>query len=117
MPIFEHFTLDEFACKCGCGTNKIRPTFIHRLDVLRSRCGFPLVITSGYRCKDHPVEAAKEKPGRHNSGSAADIKVASGNQRYILQKHAYAMNFRGIGPAKGFVHVDDRPTTPVSWVY
>jgi hypothetical protein len=30
---------------------------------------------------------------------------------------ALKMNFGGIGVAKGFVHVDDRKTTPVMWTY
>ena len=115
--MFRYFTIAEFACKCGCGTNNIKHTFIHRLDELRERCGFPFHITSGYRCEDHPAEASKDKPGQHHEGLAADIQVSNGHQRYLIQKHAYAMGFSGIGPAKSFVHIDDRGSLGVSWVY
>ena len=115
--MFKHFSLDEFACNCGCGTNEIKPTFVHRLDQLREYCGFVFIVTSGYRCPNHPVEAAKDKPGQHTEGLAADIAVSDGRQRYLIQKFAYRMGFSGIGPAKEFVHIDDRGGIGVSWVY
>lgn len=114
---FKHFTIDEFECKCGCGQNAIKRTFVHRLDQLRELAGFPFVINSGYRCADHPAEAAKDTPGQHTAGLAADIAVSDGRQRYLIQKFAYRMGFAGIGPAKEFVHIDDRGGIGVSWVY
>ena len=30
------------------------------VDELRDRCGFPFVITSGYRSPQHPIEAKKD---------------------------------------------------------
>jgi uncharacterized protein YcbK (DUF882 family) len=73
-----------------------------KLDLLRARCGFPFVITSGYRSEDHPIEAKKEKAGTHAQGIAADIKVRD-------------------GVASSFVHVDirdlDGNESPVMWTY
>ena len=51
---FKYFTLEEFACK-HTGENNIDPTFVRRLDELRAVCGFPFVITSGYRDPSHPT--------------------------------------------------------------
>ena len=114
---FRYFTLDEFACRCGCGTNKIKPTFVHRLDILREMCGFPFVVVSGYRCPDHPIEAKKPGgPGQHSKGHAADIRVNNGKERYMIQKGAYGMNFGGIGPHQKYVHIDERQDK-VAWVY
>jgi zinc D-Ala-D-Ala carboxypeptidase len=69
----KYFTLDEFNCQVT-GENKMEPEFLQKLDRLRAECGFPFVITSGYRHPiEHPIEAAKEVPGTHAQGIAADI--------------------------------------------
>ena len=60
MSKLRYFNEMEFVCK-HCGRVNMSPTFLYRLDELRHRCGFPFVITSGYRCKDHPIEAKKPK--------------------------------------------------------
>jgi len=114
--MYRFFDENEFACSC-CGENHIRPSFVSRLDRLREVCGFPFVITSGWRCRNHPSEAVKEKPGMHHDGCAADIQVADGTQRRKLVQEALRMGFDGVGVADGFVHVDDRKTTPVLWTY
>ena len=93
------------------------PDFVHRLDQLREVCGFPFVITSGFRSPSHPVEAAKEIPGTHSQGIAVDIKVDNGLQRRKLVEEALKMSFNGIGVAKSFVHIDDRASTAVLWAY
>ena len=42
------------------------PDFLQKLDALREVCGFPFIITSGYRSPNHSIEAAKAKPGTHS---------------------------------------------------
>jgi uncharacterized protein YcbK (DUF882 family) len=95
----------------------MNPDFVHRLDQLREVCGFPFIITSGFRDPSHPVEAAKEVPGTHSQGIAVDIKVNNGFQRRKLVQEALKMGFNGIGVAKSFVHIDDRDSTAVLWAY
>lgn len=117
MSEWKYFRREEFACK-HTGENKIKDRFITRLDELRELCGFPFVITSGYRSPEHPEEASKPNgPGTHSKGIAADIKVTNGVERRIIIDAALEMEFHGIGVAKGFVHVDDRTDTPVIWTY
>ena len=111
-----YFTLDEFSCS-HTGENAMDPDFLVKLDNLRHACGFPFVITSGYRSPSHPIEARKSSPGSHSQGIAADIKITSGQQRYRVVTEALKLGFTGIGVAKGFVHVDTRTTTPVMWTY
>ena len=113
---FKFFTRDEFNCQ-ETGENGMQDEFIHALDALRSECGFPFKITSGYRSLKHSIEAKKSKPGTHAQGIAADIAVADGNQRYLVVKNAMALGFSGVGVAKSFVHVDTRLGVPVVWVY
>jgi|TARA_R110002012_G_scaffold179151_1_gene344682 uncharacterized protein YcbK (DUF882 family) len=115
--MYKYFSRDEFACQVT-GENEIEDELILALDELREACGFPFVITSGYRSPQHPIELGKIKPGTHAQGIAADIAVSSGIQRHTIVKKAIELGFSGIGVANGFVHVDVRPTdVPVMWTY
>ena len=111
-----YFTVAEFNCQ-HTGNNEMKPEFLEKLDQLRHVCAFPFVITSGYRDPSHPIEAAKEIPGTHANGIAADIRVVSSNKRFRLVKEALALGFTGIGVADTFVHLDTRGTPPVMWTY
>ena len=114
---FRYFTREEFACQ-ETGENEIKDEFIERLDALRDACGFPFVITSGYRSPRHSLEAKKPNgPGRHAAGDASDIAVVSGSQRFVIVDNAIKLGFNGIGVAKGFIHVDTRDTARVIWTY
>lgn len=110
-----YFKLKDFNCT-HTGKNEMQPEFLEKLIQLREVCGFPFVITSGYRDATHPSEATKVKPGTHNQGIACDIR-ANGVQAFIIMKHAFALGFTGIARGSTFVHVDTRTTTPVVWTY
>ena len=84
----KYFKIEEFDCK-HTGKNEMVPEFLEKIDHLRDECGFPFVVTSGYRDKTHPVEAAKKAAGVHSQGIACDIKVNTGYQRYVLLKKAF----------------------------
>lgn len=117
----KYFYREEFACQYT-GENEIKDKFIERLDKLREACGFPFIITSGYRSPSHPIEAKKKVAGQHSKGNAADIKVSDGLQRYKLVAQAIALGFTGIGVASSFIHVDTRDLHddglgPVMWTY
>ena len=124
MSEWKNFRLEEFACK-HCGENKIEHELIDKLQSLREDLGFPFVITSGYRCSEHPVERKKSKPGTHNLGIAVDIGC-SHKQALQIVSAAEGYGFTGIGVnQKGngrFIHLDigkatdDRPR-PHIWSY
>lgn len=90
-----YFAISEFDCK-HTGKNEMRESFLKKLDALREACNFPFVITSGYRDITHPAEAKKEKGGTHTQGIAADIRVNSGAQAYIIMREAFKLGFTGI---------------------
>ena len=116
MTEFKFFKINDFDCQ-ETGNNEMDVQFIHSLDQLRAACGFPFYITSGYRDpKGHSIEKAKQNPGTHAQGIAADIAVQGGTQRRAIVNHALAMGM-SVGVAKTFVHVDIRKTTPVLWCY
>ena len=95
----------------------MEPEFMEKVDELRDRCGFPFVITSGFRSPTHPIEAKKDVPGTHSQGIAADIKITNSAQRYSIIREALKLGFSGIGVAGDFVHVDTRGSVPVIWTY
>ena len=111
-----YFAVAEFNCQYT-GNNEMKPEFLEKLDQLRHVCAFPFVITSGYRDPSHPIEAAKEIPGRHAQGIAADIQILDSKSRYKIIKEAMKLGFTGIGVADTFVHLDTRGTPPVMWTY
>jgi zinc D-Ala-D-Ala carboxypeptidase len=101
--------------------------FLDALQFLRTRLGRVMPVTSGYRCAEHPIEAAKAQPGAHAQGKAADIRCKSGTYGYELIEKSIGL-FTGIGislsPGKAqYIHLDCiRPgeghwTRPVMWSY
>ena len=115
--MFKYFKIEDFDCQ-ETGNNEMVEEFIHRLDELREACGFPFIVTSGYRDpKGHPIEKRKARPGTHAQGIAADIRVSGGAQRRKVGEKAIELGFNGIVVAKTFVHVDIRQTAPVMWSY
>ena len=113
---FRYFKMEDFACS-ETGENGIREDFVFQLDDLRAECGFPFVVTSGYRSRDHSIEKTKKVGGQHTRGNAADIQVTNGLQRMAIVSKALDRGFTGIGVAKSFVHLDTRDSEPVMWTY
>ena len=111
-----HFDISEFDCT-HTGKNEMDAKFLGLIDELRTACQFPFTITSGFRDTTHPNESSKSVGGTHSQGIAADIAVTGGVQRLRIVQEALRLGFRGIGVAKGFVHVDTRQTVPVLWCY
>lgn len=111
---YPNFSEKEFKCS-HCGQCHMKESFLDRLQAFRTAYGKPMRITSGYRCPQHPIEAAKEKPGAHASGQAADVGC-SGQEAYTIMKLAFELGFTGIGVSqKGstrFVHLDDIQEAP-----
>tara|TARA_R110002012_G_scaffold221506_1_gene393036 strand:+ start:1422 stop:1763 length:342 start_codon:yes stop_codon:yes gene_type:complete len=111
-----YFKLEDFNCR-ETGKNEMSEEFLEKLDDLRHVCGFPFIITSGYRDPTHSIEARKAKAGTHARGIASDIQINNGNEAYQIIKNAQSMGFNGIGVAKSFIHVDIREGMPVIWSY
>ena len=120
-----YFSHDEIKCKCGCEQAPMDQEFMDKLNYLRSAYNKPMIVSSGYRCPNHPIEAKKEKPGAHASGKAIDIAV-SGADAVRLLYFALEFGFTGIGiQQKGsgrFIHLDictadDGFPRPTIWSY
>ncbi len=120
--MFKYFTELELRCTC-CQKDGINLEFMEKIENLREALSFPFIVTSGYRCPEHPIEAVKASVGAHTTGRAIDISVR-GEEAYRLIKGALNIGFKGIGVnQKGdsrFVHIDDiqnSPERPRPWVW
>ena len=80
------------------------------LSLLRERCDFPFIITSGFRCLKHEIEVAKPPGARHaHTRAASDIYCVDSHRRGEIYRHAIALGFLGIYHKENFVHVDRLP--------
>ena len=124
---WENFTRDEFVCQCGdCDENNIQDRFIDVLQDIRTAYGEPLVVTSGYRCANHPVERVKARPGTHNMGLAADVAISSGDAFRLIQVAMAHPDITGLGVNQRnngrFIHLDivenqEGIIRPIVWSY
>lgn len=108
---YKHFSEEEMKCKCGCG-GLPKHSFMVKLDELREGLGFPLIVSSGFRCPFYNLAvSATGLTGPHTTGLAADI-VIFGNRALKLIVAAVVMGMTGIGvKQKGshssrFIHLD-----------
>lgn len=112
----KNFSEREFACK-HCGKNGVTDKGAEMLQELRDLWGKPLILTSAYRCEDHPVEAKKARGGQHTHGHAFDIKCTPAEMVDLIIL-ARKVGFKGFGFHKSFLHVDAREQDRVSgWFY
>ncbi|WKD48969.1 D-Ala-D-Ala carboxypeptidase family metallohydrolase [Microbulbifer spongiae] len=120
-----YFSKAELSCRC-CGKLHFSNDTLRRLIKVRERFNKPMVITSGYRCRDHCASIGFTMT--HTTGQAVDVSVALG-YAYELLGIALEEGFTGIGvKQKGahkgrFLHLDDleslpgERTRPTVWSY
>lgn len=92
-----------------------------RLVKLREHVGFPLPLSSGFRCARHNKDERGAEGSLHLTGEAVDIKI-SRDQAYKIVEAARKFGFKGVGVSqKGnnrFVHLDTRDKADMSfWSY
>lgn len=124
---WENFSYKELKCKCGkCGSNgaEMNREFMDALQRLREKFGKPLVISSAYRCKNHPVERNKTTIGAHVMGVAVDIAILGTDAVELLQLAMQDPVFKGFGVsqkgASRFIHLDSgggNLPRPMIWSY
>lgn len=80
-----------------------------KLNEIEVMTGLDLTINSAYRRADHPIEAAKLRPGEHTEGNAVDIACDAVSCYKIVQA-AFTLGINRIGIKRpsggtGFVHL------------
>lgn len=132
--VSEHFTLHELSCT-HCGVMPYGSGALDRLESLRMRYGFPMIVSSGHRCPEHPIEKNKPHgPGPHsvieNDNVTLDVKCY-GKRSFWLVECALNEGYTGIGinqklgsaPSDRFIHIDRAPELlphrprPLIWSY
>ncbi len=112
----------DFDCKCGkCGlkSSQMSLSFIEKFTMAELISQTDFVITSGIRCPEYNKKVGGSETSSHLTGDAADIKVITSRQRYIIVKALLQSGFKRIGIGKTFIHVDDDPAKPkkLIWLY
>lgn len=93
---YKNFSKHEFDCN-HTGKNEMKPEFLAVLQQIRNVWGKPMVINSGYRHWTHPIERAKENPGEHSLGLAADIGIRGLSNVLTLANIAELHGIKRIG--------------------
>lgn len=117
---YPNFSPHEFACP-HCGVAKMDDQFMFKLQNLRTALGFPLTITSGYRCPTY--NDSKGYGPAHPTGMAADISIMGSNAWELLG--ALDGKFNGVGIKQTgsgrFIHLDTlepfMTDAPRPWVW
>ena len=114
----ENFKYTELECPC-CKRNKTTDKFMKKLQEIRDHYGKPMVVRSGYRCKQHNLEAGGVANSVHLDGNAADIEILDGANRFNFIQVCIALGIKRIGLHKQFIHIDiaDNRPSPQVWFY
>jgi len=132
MQLSPHFTTGEFACRDGCGfgtrPGDVSEELLRHLEAMRCLADRPLYVVSGARCVTHNAAVGGVRSSAHTRGTATDLAVSGARDRIelilahvltvatqtalinpALARELYRSILeieRGLGIAKGFVHVD-----------
>ena len=120
--ITPNFSVNEMACKCGCGRHEMDGEFMRMLKTLRDKMQSPLKVSFGFRCEDHnQMVSTTGRNGPHTLAKATDILI-SGERAMVLFEKARQIGFSGIGLSQRgpyqdrFVHLDTKPRKAL-WSY
>ena len=110
--VTEHFMFSDFICPC-CDMLKLVPVFyrhVRLLERMRRELGFPIVVTSGYRCRKHNMKVGGSPRSWHLL-FATDIRPEDSDPEKLkgLYAKAIELRFGGIGQYEAHLHLDLRP--------
>jgi uncharacterized protein YcbK (DUF882 family) len=114
-----YFSKSELMCN-HCQECEFNDETLERLNELRVEYGKPILISSGYRCKEY--NNLRGFTQTHASGQAVDIACDRGDAYKIL-KIALNLGFTGVGIKQSgegrFIHLDDlkEGLRPTIWSY
>lgn len=104
MSVGKHFKLSDFTCKCGCNQVMYTPSLVHKLDDMADHFKRDVIVTSGYRCKQHNKFVGGVKDSTHLTGQAVDFVVRGVSPAKVVQ---YLADYDGgVGLYERHVHID-----------
>ena len=104
----------------GKTTHGLQPEMLEFIKKMEDMIGRELYLTSAYRSPEHPIEAAKKRPGEHAEGLAIDVACATPTEFLEVAGTAYVLGCKRIGVSRtnGFIHLGLSPNRPTSlWTY
>jgi len=105
---FKYFQPVEIACRAD-NSLVIDHDAVARLDMLRSRLGKPVRLTSAYRSPYHNAAVGGAPRSQHVGGKAFDIALEA-HDKDTLHRIAVDVGFTGFGlHYNTFIHVDTGP--------
>lgn len=121
-----HLSWKELGCRDGtpypARWRKSHAVILAReFEAIRTVCGHPLVVLSGYRTTSHNRKVGGARHSQHLEGRALDLRPPAGWTAIQLGavvkgRAAEQSHIRGIGVYPGFVHIDVRDTERlVAW--
>ena len=126
MKLTKNFSLEEMyrsdtAQRCGIDNKpqteevveNLRALCLEVLQPLRDHLGTPVVVSSGYRCKDLNKKVGGVENSQHLKGEAADIKVRDREElidvmRYIMDETDFDQLIREKSGSTEWVHVSHK---------
>lgn len=126
MMLTKNFSLEEMyrsdtARRCGIDNKpqteevveNLRALCLEVLQPLRDHLGKPVVVSSGYRCKDLNRNVGGVENSQHLKGEAADIKVRDREElidvmRYIMDETDFDQLIREKSGSTEWVHVSHK---------
>ena len=126
MKLTKNFSLEEIyrsdtAQRCGIDNKpqteevveNLRALCTEVLQPLRDHLGKPVVVSSGYRCKDLNKKVGGVENSQHLKGEAADIKVRDREElidvmRYIMDETDFDQLIREKSGSTEWVHVSHK---------
>lgn len=119
---YKNFSEHEFVCSCGCGRADMKPSFMNRLQILRTKAGFSFPINSGFRCPEY--EESIGGKGEHTHGEAVDLGLFGDRALFVIsnaQKCGFdRVGLKQHGPReKRFIHLGAiiSPDYPSPWIW
>lgn len=100
----QNFYEDEFHCPC-CKKGKIDGHLLALLQDIRSAIGFPLKVSSAYRCPRHNAKVGGSENSDHMYGKAVDILCVDGGRRREIVYLALTVGIPSIGVKRDCVHL------------
>ena len=115
----KYFKIEEFDSPDEVGSGKnMCPDFLEMIDRARDIAGIPFKINSGMRSEAWNRHVGGRLGSSHLKGCAADVHCDNSASRSKIVATLIQANFRRLGIAKTFVHVDcDNDKPNAIWLY
>lgn len=105
--VFKPYKLNDFACKCGCGTTLRDNYFVEYMNFLFFKTNKMFTITSGVRCDKHNAKVGGKPNSDHCNCLAIDVSTPTIEDRGFVSFYAsvYGIKRQIIYIDKKFIHL------------